>query len=314
MAKFKTLLLAHHGGDNHAIRFAVEQFSERVTQRSGGQLAIATVPNSSLGNVAELLQLAIDGTADMVFAPYDRLAASAPRFGCVAMPFLFDDHAHVDRVLDAQFAAWVEADLEAPGLVCLGHWEWGFRQLTNSLRPVLTPADMRGLKIRVPQVLPYRPLIVAFGATPVMVEFSRLANVLEQGLIDGQENPVSVIHSLGLQHTQKYLSLLNHSYGALAHVINRNCFDRLGSEQQSILIDESQRAGALLRSLGRSQEQAQLDSFASQGVRIDRPDLAPFKALMQPVYREVAKSCGERNFGEFLAMVEAQRKLPAAVT
>ena len=186
MSKFRTLLLAHHGGDNHAIRLVVKQFTENVAQRTDGQIAIATVPNSTLGNLPELLRLVMGGTADMALQPYDRLGPRALKFGCVGMPFVFDDHAHVDRVLDGEFNAWALPDLDALGLVFLGGWEWGFRQISNSCHPVLEPKDIRGLKIRVPPVPPYRATILAFGGIPVMVEYSRLASVIRQGLIDGQ--------------------------------------------------------------------------------------------------------------------------------
>ena len=308
MNKFKTLLLAHHGGDNHVIRLAVKQFSENVAQRTGGQIAIAIIPNSSLGNVSELLRLVMDGTADMGLPPIEWLAQHAPKFGCVLAPFVFDDYAHADRLLDGEFKAWALPELDALGIVFLGGWEWGFRQISNCLHPILRPEDIRGLRIRVPPVPPYRAVIVAFGGIPVMIDFSRFASVLGQGLVDGQENPVAVYCSLGLQFDQKFLSLLNYSYGTLGHVINSNCFKRLTVEQQGILCEESLKAGLLMRQLLREQEAEQLVALASQGVRIDRPDPAPFKAMMQPVYRELGASLGAENMRAFMAMVDRQRK------
>ena len=308
MNKFRTLLLAHHGGDNHAIRLAVKQFSENVTQRTEGQIAIAAVPNSALGNLPELLRLVMGGTADMALQPYDRLGLCAPRFGCVGMPFVFDDHAHVDRVLDGEFNAWALPSLDTLDLAFLGRWEWGFRQISNSRHPVLRPENIQGLKIRVPPVPPYRATILAFGGIPVMVEYSRLASAIRQGLIDGQENPVSVIYSLGLQHEQKYLSQLNYSYSSLGHVINSRSFASLALEQQVILREESAKAGQFMRQLSRDHEAEQLAVFARQGVRIDQPGPAPFKALIQPVYQGLCESHGAENVRSFLSMVERQRK------
>jgi TRAP-type C4-dicarboxylate transport system substrate-binding protein len=308
MNKFKTLLLAHHGGDNHAIKRVVQKFSENVAQRTGGQIAIATVPNSSLGNISELLRLVLDGTADMALPPFEWLGRYAPKFGCVAAPFVFDDHAHADRLLDGEFKAWAMPELDALGIVFLAGWEWGFRQISNCLHPILRPEDIRGLRIRVPLVPPYRAAIVAFGGIPVMVDFSRFASVIGQGLIDGQENPVSIYYSLGLQFDQKFLSLLNYSYGILGHVINSNCFKSLTVEHQGILCEESLKASQLMRQLVHEQEAEQLVALASQGVRIDRPDPAPFKALMQPVYRQLGASFGAENMRAFMAMVDRQRK------
>src|ERR1035437_7008955 len=272
MSKFKTLLLAHHGGNNHIIHLAVKQFSENVAHRTDGRIAIATIPNSSLGNLPELLRMVMDGTADMALPPYDRFASCAPRLCCLSLPFVFDDYAHVDRMLDGELKEWIRHDLDATGTVHLGSWEWGFRQISNSRRPILRPEDIRGLKIRVPPIALYRATVSAFGGVPVMVEYSRLVSVIRQGLIDGQENPVSIIYSLGLHRDQKFISLLNYTYGTLAHIINRNRFESLSAEQQTILGEESCKAGLLMRTLARSQEVEQLDVFASQGVQIDRPD------------------------------------------
>lgn len=308
MAKFKTLLLAHHGSSNHAIESAVRQFSENVTARTDGQIVIAIVQNSALGNIPQLLRLVIEGSADMALQPYERLGSYAPRFSCVSLPFVFDDAAHVDRVLDADFVAWAAPSLAPLGVALLGSWDWGFRQVSNSRRPILRPDDLQGLKIRVPPVPPYRSTFLALGAIPVMVEFSQLLRVIRRGLIDGQENPVSVIHALGLQFEQKYLSLLNYSYGMLGHIINGSRYASLTAEQQEILGDESLKAGQLLRQLSRSHEAQQLDEFASQGVHIDRPDVAPFKALMQAVYSAHGEIYGAQNVRSFLAMAERQRQ------
>jgi len=310
MSKFKTLLLAHHGGNNQIIHLAVKQFCENVTRRTEGRIAIATIPNSSLGNLAELLRLVMDGTADMALPPYDRLASCAPRFSCISLPFVFDDHAHVDRMLDGEYKEWAGHDLDAAGIVHLGSWEWGFRQISNSRRPILRPEDICGLKIRVPPIALYRATIRAFGGVPVMVEYSRIVSVIRQGLIDGQENPVSIIDSLGLQRDQKFISLLNYSYGTLAHIINRNRFESLTVEQQTILGEESHKAGLLMRTLARSQEVERLDVFASQGVQIDRPDTGLFKALMGPVYASLGELLGVENVRVFMDMANRQRRAP----
>ena len=307
VSKFRTLLLAHHIADNHAIRRAVSQFSENVARRTEGQIAIATVPNSSLGHIPELQRMVMDGAADMVFLPYDRLGVREQKFGCVALPFVFDDHAHADRVLNGEFKAWALPDLEVLGLDFLGTWEWGFRQITSSRHRILKPEDLRGLKIRVPPIQPYLATLLAFGAIPVMVEYSQIINVINQGLIDGQENPVAVIHSLGLYNTQKFLSLVNYSYGILGHVISRRCLESLEEDQKSILREESVKAGQLIRQLVRAQETEQLEDLALRGVHIDRPDVAPFKAMMEPVYKQLYEVYGEENILAFLAMAERGR-------
>lgn len=296
--------------DNHQpTLLAVKQFVDNVGRRSDNNLPIARIPISKLVNQPSLVDMVVDGKADMALPVHDRLNACSPKFGCIGAPFAFDDYAHADRVIDGEFMHWVAPDLRETGVTCLGAWEWGFRQITNSRRPILRPEDMRGLKIRAPTTPLCQTAILSMGAIPVMVEFEQLGRVIAKGLIDGQENPVSVIDSLGLQHKQRYLSMLNYTYGTLFHVINSDVFASLSPEHQAILREESVKAGLFARHLVRSQEKEQVARFASQGMQVDYPDPAPFKALMGPVIERLDELCGEDNMRAYLAMAERQRSL-----
>lgn len=308
MGKFRTLLLAHHAGNNHATQIAVRQFSDNVSRRTDGQIAIAAVPDSALGNLPELFRMVVDGKADMALMPHDRLSELSGKFGCVGIPFVFDDYPHAHRVLDGEFKAWTTADLEAMGVVYLSGWEWGFRQITNSIRPVLAPGDLKGLRIRIPPVRNLHTSILALGATPVIVEFKKLFTAIQKGLIDGQENPIAVIHTMALWTTQRYLSLLNYSYDTIIHIINKSCFDGLSIEQQAILREESARAGETMRSLIQTQEAEQLAQFVDHGMRIDRPELGPFKEASSEARQKIIECLGKETVQTFFDMVERQRQ------
>jgi TRAP-type transport system periplasmic protein len=304
MSAFRTLLLAHHATEDHATQLAVSQFSENVTERTEGQLNIAIMANSTLGSLPALIRMVIDGTADMALPPHDRISTWCPKFGCVSLPFIFDDFEHADRVLDGEFRAWATPELEASGLSLLASWEWGFRQITNSRRRIRQPADLQGLKIRVPPVLNCQAVMRALGAMPVVVEYAQLIGVLKQGMIDGQENPVSVIYALHLNQWQRYLSLINYNYGTAVHIINKKTLESLPLAQQLIVQEESQRAGVLMRRTIRAQEAAQLEALAELGMEIDRPDIAPFKAAMGPAYARLSEVYGRENVADFRSMVE----------
>lgn len=312
MSKFKPLLLVYPDS-NQVTQHAVKQFADNVARRTNGLITIASIPISKLVNQPALVDMVLDGRADMALPAHDRLRGCAKIFGCIGTPFAFDDHAHADRVMDNEILDTVQRELNQQGLVYLGSWEWGFRQITNSRHPILKPEDMRGLKIRVPTTPLCQATVLALGGIPVMVEFEQLARAINQGLVDGQENPVMIIEGLGLQHSQKFLSMVNYSYGTLAHIINKNSFDNLSPYLQTILIEESRMAGRLMRQQTRAQETMQLAAFASQGVQIDWPDPAPFKALMAPVYRGLGESLGVETMRTFLDMTERQRKAPEQV-
>lgn len=307
MSGFKTLLLAHHTGDDPASRFAIKQFSERVNQRSGGVLNIADIPGSTLGSIPAMLQMLMQGEVDMALAPFDRLGELLPKFAFTCMPFVFDDLAHADRVLNGPFADWAMPDLLQHGLHRLANWEWGFRQISNNTRPLLHPDDLHGLRIRVPPIPQYQEAMLALGCVPVIVEFSQLNPVMRQGLVDGQENPVAVIHAYRIYETQRYLSLIDYSYGGMLQLINRQKFESLSAEHRHILSEESTHAAATMRAQIRSQEAAQIDALREAGMHIVRPDQTPFRTAMASARQHLVTRFGEARSRTFLEMVEHMR-------
>jgi tripartite ATP-independent transporter DctP family solute receptor len=307
MASFKTLLFAHHTGDDPITRAAVNQFAERVARRSGGLLTIAEMPGGALGNLPALLRMVIAGQADMALAPHDRLSALLPKFGCIGLPFVFDDIEHADRVINGPFLDWAMPDLLSHGLHSLANWEWGFRQITNARHPIRHPGELRGLKIRVPPIPQIQEAMLALGAMPVVVEYGRLLDALRQGLVDAQENPVAVIHALKLHEHQQHLSMLDYNYGGVMHIINRASFDALSAEHQRIISEESTLAGAVMRSALRSRQASQLAELAAlAGYSMCMPS-APFRALMPPALGRLAGHFGEKRVATFLDMVDHLR-------
>lgn len=307
MTKFKSLLLVFPDS-TPAARTAVRQFADRVATRTDGQVTIATLPINKLVNQPALVSTVMEGKADMALPAHDRLNHCSPWFGCVGSPFAFDGHAHADRVLDGEFSDKVRPALGRLGISYLGSWEWGFRQISNSRHPILRPDDMRGLKIRVPTTPLCQESILALGATPALVEYEQLSRAIRYSLIDGQENPVAVIHALGLFRSQKYLSLLNYTYGTIVHIVRTSSLESLSLDHQEILRDESRRAALLMRQLVREQETQQLAEFSAHGMEISRPDPKPFRDLLEPVYQGLCRSFGREIEYAFLDMVERQRR------
>lgn len=307
MYLFKPLLLAHHTAENHPSHIAAKLFAMNVSKRTLGQVQISIYPHGALGDLPELLQLVIDGRVDMSFPPHDRYVEHCKKFACIGLPFVFDDYAHADRVLDGEFMAWVTPDLQQLGLEPLSCWEWGFRQFTNSIRPIRAPQDICGLRIRIPPSLSYKATIQALGGKIVLAEYSQLARAMKLGKADGEENPISVIHEQKLYETQKYLLMVNYTYGSMMHVINKKSFDGLNREQQQILREESQHAGIWMRQSVRQQEQQQRQELLALGMQITTPDLAPFKAAMLPVYEKMKEELGAKNVATFLDMVAKAR-------
>ncbi|GHV33306.1 C4-dicarboxylate ABC transporter substrate-binding protein [Synergistales bacterium] len=301
------LRLGHFGSENHPSHTAAKQFAENVEKRTNGEVKIVIYPNNALGSPPEVLEQVIIGALDMSLSGQDQLAKHVPLFDAVAIPFSIGGYDHMDRVLDGPFKEWAAPEVEKVGLVYLSSWEWGFRQITNSKHPIKSPDDVQGLKIRTPPAMAYQAAIEALGGNVQTIAFAELVMAMRQGVVDGQENPISVIYDLKLYESQKYITIVNYLYSSMVHVVSKNVWDKLTPEQQKIMREESDSSRALMRKLVRGEEQKQIEEMRKLGIQIDEPDLTPFKAKMGPAYDKIKKNIGEANFDKWMKMAEATK-------
>lgn len=307
MHSLKPLVLAHHSATDHPTHFATLRFAEGVSKRTNGQLKVTIYPDGSKGELASLLDQVIDGEIDMSIPPHDRYVKHCKKFGCVNLPFVFDNYDHADRVLDDEFMQWVKPDLHAIGLEALSCWEWGFRQFTNAKFPIMSPEDFQGLRFRVPPITANQIVMENLGANITLVEYAHMADAMRQGLADGQENPIAVIYAHKLYESQKYLSIVNYSYGSMMHIINKARFDALSPEQQRIVREESIKAGLIMRKMVRVQERQQLLDMHQLGMHIVIPKLDAFKTATAPAYQKLTELLGIEMVNHFMKMVEKNR-------
>jgi tripartite ATP-independent transporter DctP family solute receptor len=296
--------LGHFAADSHPGNLASKMFAEAVEKRTNGQIKITIYPNNALGSPPEVLEQNILGAVDMSLPTQGQLGKYSKKFNCVMLPFVFKDYAQADKVLDGPFIKWAVPDLDKAGLVFLSNWEWGFRNLTNSKRPVNVPADVKGLKIRTPPELPTQAAMEALGAVVATINFNELQMALKQGVVDGQENPIAVIYSNKIYETQKYLAMTGHNYNTMVHVISKKTWDRLTPEQQKIVKEESKKAGDWMKKSIREAEANQIKELQKFGMQVTTPDKAKFKALMKPAYERMNAIAGEDNIKAFVKMVD----------
>lgn len=299
------LKLGHFGSEEHPSHIAAMQFAKNVEARTGGDVTVELYPNNALGSPPEVLEQVIMGVIDMSLSGQDQLAKHVPLFDTVSIPFSLENAEHADRVLDGPFKQWAAPELEKIGLVYLSSWDWGFRQLTNSVKPILSPDDVKGLKIRTPPAMTYQAAMEAIGANVQTISFSELVMAMRQGVVDGQENPIGVIYSLKLYESQKYISIINYLYSSMVHVVSADAWSRLSPEQQTIVQEESDAARLLMRTLLREEEQKQIADMRAQGIQIDEPELAPFQAMMGPAYDQIKKKVGVANFDKWMEMTKS---------
>jgi tripartite ATP-independent transporter DctP family solute receptor len=296
--------LGHFGPDGHPAQIAAQQFADNVQKRTNGAIKVTIYPNNALGNPPEVLEQCILGAIDMSLSGQDQIAKYSQKFLCVGIPFAYKSYSHVDHVLDGPFIKWAAPDLDKQGLVYLSNWEWGFRNLTNSKHPVNKPEDVKGLKIRTPPAIANAETFKALGGIVQTIQFSELVMAMKQGVVDGQENPIAVIHSLKLNESQKYLAMINYNYSSMVHVISKKTWNKMTPEQQKIVKEESQKAGLLMRKLVRDQEKTQIEDLKKGGMQITYPDVSKFRAKMGPAWDAMKKLVGEKNFKEFMDMCD----------
>jgi tripartite ATP-independent transporter DctP family solute receptor len=203
---------------------------------------------------------------------------------------------------------WLAPLAEKQGFILLRNWDYGFRNVTNSVRPINTPDDAKGLKLRTPPELQIQASMEALGATVQAIAFPELYLALSQKVVDGEENPIPVIYYSKFYEVQKHLAITRHIYNNMMHTVGVATWKKLTPEQQKIFREESIAAGDLMRKLMEEQEGEQLKKLEAAGMQITRPDLAPFRAKMGPAYQRIAAYAGEDNVNKFRAMVETSRK------
>jgi tripartite ATP-independent transporter DctP family solute receptor len=303
-----TLRWVHFAPEDHPANIAAKQFASRVETRTNGAIKINIFPNNVLGGPPEQAQQIKLGTIDMGLPTQGQLDKFDTAFAAVMLPFVFDSPAHVYRVLDGPAMDWLAPLAERQGFVLLRNWEYGFRNVTNSVRPINVPDDVKGLKIRTPPELQIQASMEALGATVQAIAFPELYLALSQKVVDGEENPIPVIYYSKFYEVQKHLALTRHVYNNMIHTVGVNTWKKLTPTQQAIFREESAAAGDLMRKLIADGEADQINKLGAAGMQITRPDLAPFRARMDPAYKRIAAYAGEDNVKKFRDLVEAARK------
>jgi tripartite ATP-independent transporter DctP family solute receptor len=303
-----TMKFAHFADEGHPGHLAAKQFSAAVEQRTNGQIKIQIFPNNALGAPPEQAEQVKMGVTDMGLPTQGQFDKWIKAFGVVMLPFAYDDWDHVHRTLDGPCFDWFKQLAEKEGFILLSNWEYGFRNLTNNKRPVNTPDDVKGLKIRVPPEMQMTAAFQAMGAVTATIAFPEVYMALAQGVADGQENPISVIYFMKFYEVQKHLAVTRHIYNNMIHTISAKTWAKLTPEQKTIFQEESAKAGAWMRQQVVAQEEDLIKKMQAAGTQVTRPNLALFRAAMKPAYDKISAYAGQENAKRFLEYVEAARK------
>ncbi len=301
------LRFAHYAADDHPANIAAKQFVERVSQRTDGAVHITIYGNSVLGDPPQEAQQIRAGVIDMGLPTQGQLDKYEKAFAAVPLPFVFDTREQVFKVLDGPAMAWLAPLAEKQGFITLRNWDYGFRNLTNGRHPINVPDDVKGLKIRTPPEIQIESAMEALGGVVTAISFPEVYLALSQGVVDGEENPIAVIYYNKFFEVQKHLALTRHVYNNMILTVSAKTWAKLSPDQQTIFHEEGTAAGDLMRKLMGEQEADQLAKIAAAGVQITKPDLAPFRAKMDPAYARIGGYAGADNVKKFRDMVEQMR-------
>ena len=275
-----TLRLAHYASTTSTTHAAAEMFASEVEARSGGAIRVTVHPAHELGDDPSQVRGVRLGTIDMAVIGNTFFTGMAPELSVLDLPYLFTSPDHAYAVLDGDIGAEIHDIFRTHGIQVLGNWEIGFRNITNNVRPIATPDDLRGLSIRTTPNPAHVTAFEAFGASPTPMPFSEVYLALETGAVDGQENPVVLTHAMRFHEVQRYMSITRHAYTAAFLVMNAGRFDRFSEEERAMLQEVGQIAGQHERDLIAAREAASLAAMIEDGLEVlEEPDREAFRAI-----------------------------------
>jgi len=259
-------------------------FKECAEMAAPGKLSVVVHHSASLGSETQVLQQIQLGTTQMSVCTTGPIEAFVPEIKALEMPFVFPSYAAADKVLDGTIGQELAKKFEKSGFVALAFLDNGFRNVTNSKRPVKTPEDLKALKIRTMEAPTHLAIWRAIGANPTPMAWP-IFTQLQQGVIDGQENPIAVIYAAKLPEAgQKYLTLTRHVYSALVFVANKAFIEGLPAAERKVVMDCARKASLQGRSFIRDNELKQLSALKAAGMQVEeQPDLAAFRKATAPV-------------------------------
>lgn len=271
--------------EEDSFQIAAEKFAELVEEATDGAYSIEIYPNGSLGDERTMLESMQMGSLDMGIITSGPFANFVPEMGVLDMPFLFASNEDVYKVLDGEVGQELLDKLEDANLKGLAYAERGFRNLTNSTKEVENAADTKDLKIRVMENEVYTKTFNALGVNAVPMAWSEALTALQQGTIDGQENPINVIHSFKLWESQKYVTMTRHAYASALITMSLDEFNKLPEDVQTIFKESAQTAAEFERQWVADNEESQMAELIEQGMEIiTEPDLDSFRDAVQVVY------------------------------
>lgn len=294
----RTIRVSNGVNADHPVGNGVTKMTACLAEKSGGKMKLQAFWGGALGGDLQATQALRSGTQEMVVTSTSPLVGILADLGVFDLPFLFANEKEADAILDGAFGKYVSDKLPAVGLVNLSYWENGFRNLTNSKKPVEKAEDFSGLKVRVMQNNIFLDTFRTVGANAIPMAFQEVFAALETKAIDAQENPFVTIDTQKFYEVQKYLSVTRHAYTPFMVLYSKSLFDKLSADEQKALADCAAVGQKEQRAVSRALNEKSLDNLKKQGMAIN--DITPeqqkrLRDIVKPVYERSSTVIGKET-------------------
>ncbi|WP_425256690.1 TRAP transporter substrate-binding protein [Rubrivivax sp. RP6-9] len=291
-----TMKISISVGQNSHQGVGIDVFAREVEQRTGGRYKVQTFYSGSLGGERESIEAVQLGTQELTFTSTGPVPNFVPEARILDIPFLFRDKAHARAVLDGPIGQEMLQKFESKGFKALAWGENGVRHMTNSKRAVNGPDDLKGLKMRTMENPVHVAAYKGFGIITTPMAFPEVFTALQQGTVDGQENPLSVIMAAKFDQVQKHLTLTGHVYSPCVFMMNKASFDKLSAADKQHFLDAAKVAVAANRARVDEDDAKGVAELRGKGMSVvENPDKAKFQAALTPVYAQFEQQFGKAN-------------------
>ncbi len=287
-AETMELKFGHVGAPGSLFAISAEEFAKRANEKLGDKAKVVVYGSSQLGGDKELLQKVKLGTVDFAL-PSTVMSSVVPEFGLFEMPYLVKDRDHMKRISKEIVIPKLAPLAEKQGYKIIGVWENGFRQITNNVRPIVTPDDLKGIKLRTPKGKWRVKMFEAYGANPSPMALSEVFVALQTGVMDGQENPLIQIYSQKFQEVQKYLSMTGHVYTPAYVVVSARKWKQLPADVRKTLEETASDLQSFVYKTAAEKDDELLGKMKEAGIKVNEADKQAFIDASKPIYDEFSK-------------------------
>jgi tripartite ATP-independent transporter DctP family solute receptor len=270
---------------------AIVALNEEAQKLSGGEVKTALFPSEQLGGLQAIVDQVREGEIDFTAVGYPDMSYLIPELKLIGEPYVVKDYDHLLRIIAGPYGQKMNAEFAKQGVRVLDVWYYGTRQTTTK-KPINSIDDMKGLKLRTPNVDFLQDFAQAAGAKPVPVAFQEVYLALQTNVVDGQENPLPTIDTMKFYEVQTHLALTNHFIASKAVLVSEKSWKGMTDKQKKAVTQATQTARKLNNDMVFKQEAELIDSFKKRGITVTAPDTAPFRAAMQPYYRKLEEKFG----------------------